>query len=92
MPPLKQTPDARRSAKPYSLRVRASAPHMAVIQLVAEAEDVTHGEAIRRIIERYADTVLDEQGRGFWDRALLVQSVEPAKAWIKRHGDRRRVR
>jgi hypothetical protein len=64
---------------------------MAVVQLVAEAEDVTHGEAMRRIIERYADTILDEQGRGFWQRARMVESIEPAKAWVKRHGDRSRL-
>lgn len=81
------------------MTVRLESSHRFVVDVVAQAEDVSDSEAIRRIIERYARLVVDvPEGHEDPDveyPTLWQEARDAARAerdldlhWVDVHGDR----
>lgn len=79
--------------KSAATTIRFTPAHRFVVDVVAQAEDVTPAEAVRRIIERYARGFVEvedpeNQGRDYtlW-HAAVDGDMERLLPWAEQHGD-----
>jgi hypothetical protein len=88
MPTMSPAPNRPGSPLPISVTIRATPGHWAVLQLVAEQNDESISAAARRMIESYAERLVDDDGRSLADFVIRsTRDVTPDPQWVERHAD-----